>query len=266
MRSDIPSEKTVYVETYGCAANKFDLEIMFSYLSEAGYKLIDDPFRATLILMNTCGVKKPTEDRIIGKLRSISLLNKPLIITGCLPRINLKAIISAAPNFSVIIDPWSIDKMPLAIKSVENREKHKFFFSQKPIQKLKLPKMRFNPLIEIVLISEGCLGACAFCCVKLARTGFASFSKKSIVDRVKQAVSEGAREIWLTSQDNGAYGLDINTNLAELLKKCCQIEGQFMIRVGMMNPNHVLRMLPELVETYKNKKVFKFLHLPVQSG
>ena len=87
-----------------------------------------------------------------------------------------------------------------------------------------------------------------------------------IVERVNKAVSEGIKEIWITSQDNGAYGLDIRTNLAELLRECCRIEGAFLIRIGMMNPSHVLQILQDLINVYKNDKIFKFLHLPVQSG
>ncbi|MCW4021436.1 MAG: radical SAM protein, partial [Candidatus Bathyarchaeota archaeon] len=78
--------------------------------------------------------------------------------------------------------------------------------------------------------------------------------------------SEGVKEIWLTSQDSGAYGLDLETNLVELLRECCRVDGKFMVRVGMMNPDHVIQMLPEMIDAYKNEKVFKFLHLPVQSG
>jgi MiaB-like tRNA modifying enzyme len=258
--------KTVYVENYGCAANKFDFEVMLAHLMSAGYRFTDGASSADVIMINTCGVKKPTEDRIIGKIRVLSQLNKPLIIAGCLPKINFKAVLKAAPGFAAALDPRSVDKILLAVKSAESGAKNKIFFSQKPIHKLRQPKIRLNPSIEVISISEGCAGACAFCCVRFARGVLFSYPKEDVVKRVSQAVSEGVREIWLTSQDNGAYGLDIKTNLAELLEDCCRAGGKFLIRVGMMNPNHVLRMLPELIDAYKDEKIFKFLHLPVQSG
>jgi len=260
------SQKTIYVENYGCAANKFDFEIILAYLTSAGYQLAVDATSANVILMNTCGVKKPTEDRIIAQLSALSRLNKPLIITGCLPKISLKAISNAVPNFSAILDPQSVDKIPLALKACEGGEKKRTFFSQKPLLKLEQPKLRLNPVVDIVLISEGCVGACAFCCVRFARGALFSYPRETIVRRVSQAVSEGAREIWITSQDNGNYGLDRKTNLAELLRECCSVSGKFWIRVGMMNPDQVLRLLPWLIDAYKDEKVFKFLHLPVQSG
>jgi threonylcarbamoyladenosine tRNA methylthiotransferase CDKAL1 len=76
----------------------------------------------------------------------------------------------------------------------------------------------------------------------------------------------GVKEVWLTSQDTACYGKDIGASLADLLESVCEVEGDFRVRVGMMNPDHVLGMLDELVEAYVCGKVFKFLHLPVQSG
>lgn len=258
--------KSIYVESYGCAANKADLEIMLAQILDSGYRISESPEAADIILLNTCGVKKPTEDRMIERLRKFSELNKPLIIAGCLPKINFKSIVSAAPNFSVLLDPYSIDKIVLALKSAESGEKGRIFFSDKPPIKVKLSKIRLNSVIEIIPISEGCLGACSFCCVRFARGTLFSYPINLIVDRLKKVISEGAKEIWLTSQDNGAYGLDIKTNLAELLKECCSVDGRFFIRVGMMNPNHAIKILPELISAYKDRRVFKFLHIPVQSG
>ncbi len=79
-------------------------------------------------------------------------------------------------------------------------------------------------------------------------------------------VASGAKEIWLTSQDMACYGQDIGVTLADLLEKICSVEETFWVRVGMMTPNYALNILDRLVEAYQHKKIFKFLHLPVQSG
>lgn len=258
--------KRVYVESYGCAANKADLEIMLAHMAVSGYEISNNPKDADFILVNTCGVKKPTEDRMLERLRLLSALKKPLIIAGCLPKINFKLTVKAAPNFSAVLDPYSVDKIVSALKSAERGEINKVFFSENPPVKVDEPHTRLSPIIEIIPISEGCLGACAFCCVRFARGSLFSYPINSIVDRLRRAISEGIKEAWLTSQDNGAYGLDIGTNLAALLKECCSIEGTFFIRVGMMNPNHALKILPDLISAYKDRRIFKFLHLPVQSG
>ena len=256
----------IYAENYGCAANRFDMEVMLGQLIKEGYRLATDPEKADILLINTCGVKKPTEDRIFERIRRLSRLGKPLIIAGCLPRINIKAVQKAAPNFAVMLDPRSVDRIVDAARLAREGKRGVIFFSDIVPPKLDLPIYRTNKVIGIVLISEGCLGSCAYCCVRFARGRLYSFPMETIIRRVKEAVSDGVKEIWLTSQDCGAYGADIDTNLAELLRECCEVPGRFLIRVGMMNPHHVLKILPDLVDSFKNKKIFNFLHLPVQSG
>jgi MiaB-like tRNA modifying enzyme len=261
------AEGYVYVENYGCAANKYDLEIMLAFLLKAGYKVARGaPESADFLIVNTCGVKRQTEDRVLWRLRSLSRLNKPLIVAGCLPRINLAAIKRAAPGYSAVLDPHSVDQILVAIKKAELGESNLEFFSEKPNIKVNLPKVRANRFVEIVQIAEGCTGSCAFCCTRFARGKLFSYPKEAIVDRIKKAVRGEVKEVWLTAQDTGAYGKDIGSNLAELLEEVCNVEGKFFVRVGMMNPFHVPEMLDRLIKAYKNKKVFKFLHLPLQSG
>lgn len=261
-----PAHRIVYAENYGCAANKFDLGVMLGRLKAEGCRFSDNPEESDVILVNTCGVKKPTEDRVIERIRRLSRLHKPLIICGCLPRINPKAIRKAAPNFAAMLDPRSINRITKAVKYALSGGRNKIFFSDAPPQKLKEPTLRLSEVIEIIAISEGCLGNCAYCCVRFARGNLHSYPRDEIVKRIRRAVLEGVKEVWLTSQDTGTYGMDTNTSLAELLDECGGIPGKFMIRVGMMNPNHARAILPELIESFKNEKIFNFLHLPVQSG
>jgi len=250
----------VYIETYGCAANKADSEIMLGILSSKGYEIVSSQNEADCIIVNTCGVKKQTEDRILRRLQALSKENKKVVVAGCLTKIDLEKIKSKIPNFYALTDPYSIDKIDAVV------EKGGVFFSEKPPEKPSLPKFSYNKVISIVQILEGCLSACTFCGTKLARGRAVSFRPSSIINSVKSAVSEGYKEIWLTSQDNSCYGKDIGTNLAELMNGISKIKGKFWVRVGMMNPLHIKPFLDDLINAYKNEKFFKFLHLPVQSG
>ncbi|MBU0756847.1 MAG: tRNA (N(6)-L-threonylcarbamoyladenosine(37)-C(2))-methylthiotransferase, partial [Nanoarchaeota archaeon] len=132
--------------------------------------------------------------------------------------------------------------------------------------RLNLPKIRKNSVVAIIPVSEGCLGACHYCKVKQARGDLFSYDIPTIAAEIETAVREGIREIWLTSQDMGCYGFDIGTNLVELLRYLTKIKGEFLLRIGMANPNHVLDYLDELIDIYDDPKIFKFLHIPVQSG
>jgi len=90
-----------------------------------------------------------------------------------------------------------------------------------------------------------------------------------ILKSIESDLQNGAKEIWITSQDTGCYGLDIpeaGINICGLLEKICSLEGDFMVRLGMANPNHILPILDKLIYSLKHPKMFKFLHIPVQSG
>jgi MiaB/RimO family radical SAM methylthiotransferase len=93
-----------------------------------------------------------------------------------------------------------------------------------------------------------------------------SYPIAKLVEKVQQDVAAGMKELWITSQDAACYGRDINTNLAALLKAICNVDGDFRVRVGMMTPNRAADILDELIEAFENPKIFKFVHLPVQSG
>jgi MiaB-like tRNA modifying enzyme len=118
----------------------------------------------------------------------------------------------------------------------------------------------------IIPISTGCLGICTYCITRIARGPLKSFSNEMITKSVKNVVSEGYKEIRLSSQDTAAYGEDIDDKLPNLLKNICALEGDFRIRVGMMNPQNALSNLDDLTDVYKNEKIFKFIHVPFQSG
>ena len=257
------SRKRVYLENYGCPANRFDLEVMAASLQKSGHSIVEDLKSADVLVINTCAVKKPTQDKIIHRLCFLRNLGKLIVVTGCLTKVDSEAIEKAVPDYLALLDPSSANRIAYAVEGdIRGRQ----YFSDKPVIKVESCKPREGRVFEIVPISEGCLGSCAFCCTRVARGRLFSYPVDKIVERVEWLVRKEVKEIWITAQDIGAYGLDSGYDLTVLLEKMCGIEGEFFLRVGMMNPNHALRMLDSLIKTYKNDKVFKFVHLPVQSG
>ena len=122
-------------------------------------------------------------------------------------------------------------------------------------------------MISIVEIANGCMSECTFCQTKIAKGWLRSYRIGDIVRQIRSDIKSGCKEVWLSSTDNGCYGRDIDSNLVDLLQACCSIEGDFKIRVGMMNPMYVPAILDRMVRLfYENDKLFKFLHIPVQSG
>lgn len=241
--------------------NQSDSELMAGLLKKADFTIVDNPDDAFIIIINTCSVKGQTENHILKYLNELKeLKHKKIIITGCLPQTvpeKLKGypMLGTQPQKIVELVEEVLNDNPIEILK---KELH---------PRLNLPKVRKNPVVEIIPICEGCLGdPCSYCIVKKARGELVSYPKEEIINQIKEAVKDKIPEIWLTAQDTGCYGKDINSNLIELLIDIIQMPGDFKIRLGMINPNHVLEFTDELIEIFKSKKIFKFLHIPVQSG
>jgi MiaB-like tRNA modifying enzyme len=254
----------VYLETYGCSANQSDSEIMSGLLKEKGYEIVDSSKKSDLNILNTCIVKSPTENRMKHRIKLLKKIGKPLVVSGCMPKAEKGIVERLVPKAS-LVGPNSIHVIPEVVKRTSNGEK---IVSIDDIKKPKLclPKIRKNQVIDIVQTSTGCLGNCYYCQVKFAKGELLSYPLELIVKQFKASLKEGVKEIWLTSQDMGAYGKDIGKNLPELLETVVEIKGKFFVRIGMMNPNHVKQNLEELLEVYQSEKIFKFLHIPIQSG
>jgi threonylcarbamoyladenosine tRNA methylthiotransferase CDKAL1 len=253
----------VYVKSFGCPTNIADGEVISGCLLEAGYEVVESPQDADVLIYNTCAVKSPTENRMFHVLKRVPK-GKRLVVTGCLPLVNPERL-KTEVDFDGVIGPAPgsrivevLGKIFLGERVVELRD------DSKP--SLGLPRIPANHVVGVVPINYGCLGACSYCCVLFARGRLRSYETDEIVGRVEEDLASGAKEIWFTSQDTACYGRDIATNLIDLLEQACRVEGDFLIRVGMMTPNNALEIIDGLIQAYKDEKVFKFLHLPVQSG
>src|SRR5438093_10036579 len=130
------------------------------------------------------------------------------------------------------------------------------------VDKVNIPRVRLNPVVSIVEIASGCMSECTVCQTRIAKGWIRSYRIGDIKRQIKADVECGCKEVWLTSTDNGCYGKDAGTDLVELLRACCSIEGDFVIRLGMMNPMYMPHMLHRMVQVFNdNNKLFRFLHI-----
>jgi MiaB-like tRNA modifying enzyme len=257
-------DEKIFVEVYGCSANQSDYEMGLGIIKKNGFKIVDNSNSSDLNIIFTCIVKTPTSDRMIHRIKELTKLNKPLIVAGCMPKTEKKNIEAISPRASMV-GPNSIHIIDKIIKKALSGKK---IVSTDDLKtpKLCLPRIRKNPIIEICEISNGCLNACSFCEVKLAKGNLKSYPLNAIIKEIKDSLKQGCKEIWLTSQDCGCWGMDNKSNLINLVDEICKINGKFLIRIGMMNPSHVKKIIGDLLKCYKSEKIFKFIHLPVQSG
>jgi MiaB-like tRNA modifying enzyme len=255
-------ELRVAIETYGCTMNQADSDIMRGLI--ARYFTLSDVKSADAVVINSCGVIEHTERKIIRRIQELKKAGKRVILAGCLPKISRKSL----EMVDAAISPENVDKIVEAIKASFDGKATILDRQKKDKAAMHEVKCRLREnVIAIVSISEGCLGSCSFCATRFARGRLKSFSVEAIVKEVEKAVKQGFREIQLTSQDTGAYGLDEGEfRLPELLRRISEVDHEFRVRVGMMNPHHAVRMVEELVDAFSSEKIYKFIHVPVQSG
>jgi threonylcarbamoyladenosine tRNA methylthiotransferase CDKAL1 len=260
------SKPKVWIEAYGCSASMADSEMISGLLKEAGYEIASKKSESALNLIVTCSVKDTTEHRMVSRIRTMTKSGKPLIVAGCLPKAD-RAKVESVTSSASLLGPNCIDEAPDAVRLALSGGRL-VALRDSPLDKVNIPRVRLNSVVSIVEIASGCMSQCTFCQTKIAKGWLRSYRIGDIVRQIKSDIKSGCKEVWLSSTDNGCYGRDIDTNLVELLKACCfSIEGSFKIRVGMMNPMYLPAILDRMVSLfYESDKLFKFLHIPVQSG
>lgn len=252
----------VFIRTYGCTLNQSDSEAMAGVLLADGMAVVDEERDADVVVLNTCTVKGATEQKTMHEIGRLRKLGKRIVVAGCIPSADLALVRRHAPD-APAVGTRALARIADAVRAADAGKKSEYFSDEE--RKLELPRAR-GRVIARVPVAEGCVGACAFCATRIARGKLHSYSEEEIVAEVKKCVKRGCVEIQLTAQDMGAYGLDIGTDLASLLEKVAKIPGEFRVRVGMMNPGLVKRILPSLLKAFRPRKIYKFAHLPVQSG
>ena len=246
----------VYLETYGCTANKSDESIAVGILKKEHHEIVDEMEDADVLTLLTCTVIGTTEQRMLSRMRAFKKTNKKIIVAGCMPQVQAELIKSVVPNAS-LLSPRCIQYIDYIVRGEE-------LPSQKEKKNI-LPKC-FKAISAPISIAKGCMFSCSYCITHFSRGKLQSFTKEEIISDVKQAINQGCKEMLLTAQDTASYGIDTDDDLGCILKYVCEVEGEFRIRVGMMNPYTAQNNIDSILSAYNHKKIYKFLHLPVQSG
>jgi tRNA-2-methylthio-N6-dimethylallyladenosine synthase len=265
-------EKTFFIQTFGCQANKNDSERISGYFYDQGLTEVDSYHKADLILMNTCSIRKTAEDRVRGLVQNImkEKLKAKVILTGCMMRLGEKRLKKMLPR---VDEFWELGRIG---------------FDQKPNRKDK------NHIF--VQISNGCNSFCTYCVVPYSRGREISRPIEEILQEIKDGVAIGATEVTLLGQNVNSYGLekisvanrknlfnkenltleDVPSNQSQyhrseiispfvgLIREVSKIESIKKIRFLTSNPWDFHEDL--IQEIAKNPKIDNFLHIPIQSG
>jgi MiaB-like tRNA modifying enzyme len=246
----------VYLEVYGCTANKSDASLVKGILKDNKHEIVNEINDADTLILLTCTVIDTTEQRMLSRLKVFKKTGKEIIVGGCMASIQSDQVKSIMPDVKLLPPQYSHHVLDvLNGKKTTFSDKNKTQFSK-----------YYGDIVAPVSIAEGCMLLCSYCITSLARGRLISYPIDEIVQDVCSALRQGCKEIQLTAQDTGSYGLDTGSNLGELLTSVCKIKGEYRIRVGMMNPYTAMKNLDSIIQAYDDSKIYKFLHLPVQSG
>lgn len=246
--------RTAYVEGYGCALNVAETEKIRGFLEKNSFRIVRSFSRADMIIINTCAVKSVTEQRMLFRIEKLFGEKKSgatLFVFGCLPAARSEVVKKISREI-IVLDT----KLESLCKELLLKEGG---FSP------KIRSVGGKENISIIPVATGCVGNCAYCITRIARGRLKSYSEKEIEDSFRQAAKVSG-EIWLTSQDLGCYGFDIGSSLPKLLNRLLKVEGHYFVRLGMMNPNHFKKIQKRLAPLFGGGRLYRFLHLPVQSG
>jgi len=266
-------ENSFYIETYGCTSNKADSYIISNILVDSGYSQVELE-DAQFLIINTCAVKEQTENKIKDRLKNLhefylNSTNKFIIIAGCLPHITpnyIDVIKNIIPSFSAILDLDNFRDLPVIFEEIKLGKKNLIYKSKESIDKSEiLITHPTRKITGIVPISEGCLGACTYCCVKHARGKLNCYDPNNIIRNIEHQLKQGIKQIYLTSQDCSIYQHN-GTGLSDLIKEIVNLDYGFFLRIGMINPSFLIERLDQLISIFKLPKVYHLLHIPIQSG
>ena len=238
-----------HIRAFGCTLNQGESMELSEMLLKSGVEIVGEKEKAHILVIHTCVVVDTTVREMVREIKSGASFHDQVHVFGCLP-----------PTLPHLVEDesrvflWHFGQESLFLKSIGARG-----------HPLPLPRAT-NSLTAPLPIASGCIGSCSYCLTRRARGRLISRTRREVVSRLEDLHARGFREFRLTAQDTGCYGCDSGDSLVLLLEEILQNPRDFMIRTGMMNPNGLAQFAHKYKSLLKDPKMYRFLHLPVQSG
>lgn len=259
--------KTIYVESLGCAKNQVDSEILLTYALENGYEMTEDPMKASVIVVNSCGFIEDAKKESIDTLLSMRKMypHAKIILAGCLAQryasqMDLEEADAIFGNHDLSLFPALLDKVERNVRVVETPE-----YPDPDVERDDRKVLLSMPASAYLKISEGCDHRCAYCAIPLIRGPLRSRPMDRIVEEARRLISSGIYEINVIAQDLGAYGTDgpgKRSRFVELMDRLSSLEGNYVLRMLYIHPDTFPLDLLPLVRERKN--ILPYFDIPFQ--
>ena len=265
----------------GCSKNLIDTEIAIGHFKNNNYEIENDPEKADIIVINTCGFIESAKEEAINTILEMAEYKKKkckyLIVMGCLVQRYYEELLKSLPEVDLFIKIDEYDKLWQKIEKLikENKVEKTTTNTSKKITEIEpLPMPTYNEFYERIIttgkdfaylkIGEGCSNRCTYCAIPYIRGPFVSRKMEEIIEEAKILANKGIKEIIIIAQDTTKYGVDIygEPKLAELLQKISEIQEIKWIRFLYSYPEGIT---DELIQTVKNnEKICKYFDIPIQ--
>jgi len=254
--------------------NEYDANKMADIMcSDRNMERTDDPSKASILLLNTCSIREKPQEKVFSQLGRWQVYKKtnPNVVIGvggCVASQEGKSIVKRAPYVDIVFGPQTLHRLPQMYDQVVASRRSVVDISFPKIEKFDfLPKTNLIKPSAFVTIIEGCSKFCSFCVVPYTRGLEVSRPPEQILDEINHLASMGVKEVTLLGQNVNAYRAKnsegVRIKLSQLIDQVTTIENIDRIR---FTTSHPLQFSHDLIESFSNKKLANFLHLPVQSG
>ena len=278
----------LFIQSYGCAMNFSDSEIVASILKKEGYSLTNNLEESDLILLNTCSIREKAEETIRKRLKNFNNLKKrkPFLIIGilgCMAERLKDKLLNEEKIVDIVAGPDSYRDLPNLVKKVKNDDEksvNTILSLEETYENIEPVRINTNGITAFISIMRGCDNMCSFCVVPFTRGRERSRNPKSIVDEAKNLFNKGYKEITLLGQNVDSYKWSKETNnkkklekfsdineiikFSDLLEMTAKISPDLRVRFSTSHPKDITTDVLNVIKNYEN--VCNYIHLPAQSG
>ena len=272
----IPFSKKFYIESYGCAMNFADSEVVASILKNRGYGLTTHFEEADLIFVNTCSIREKAEETVRQRLTQFKKVKKynPAVLVGvlgCMAERLKSKFIEEEKLVDLVIGPDAYRSLPDLIEEAESGQKgvNVLLSREETYGDISPIRLNSNGVTAFVSIMRGCNNMCSFCVVPFTRGRERSRDANSVISECTQLFNEGYREVTLLGQNVDSYqwvdpANNMMVSFAQLMEKVAQISSLLRVRFSTSHPKDITDDVLFTIKKYDN--ICKYIHLPVQSG
>ena len=276
-KMDSPSGRKFYIESYGCAMNFADSEVVASILQDSGFMATRDFTEADLVLINTCSIREKAEQTIRSRLhifRQAKRSNPSMLIAvlGCMAERLKSKFLEEEKLVDLVVGPDAYRSLPILIEESENGQKSVNVLLSRDETYADIAPVRLNSngVNAFVSIMRGCNNMCSFCVVPFTRGRERSRDPGSILSESRNLFENGYREVTLLGQNVDSYhwfsGVEGEpaVGFAELLESVAKISPLLRVRFSTSHPKDITDNVIRTIA--RNENICNYIHLPVQSG